>query len=283
MRIYSGTADAVAAVRAGQVVAYITDYSTLKYFASSLPCDVTISGQAFGPGSLTFGLQKNSSLLAELNQALLKVQSNGVLDQLVRKWTTDIDQCRGDQTDTNRLNVQSLTGLFYMLLLAVGIGLCIAAIERIVSACPSIGHQWNRLWRSGHNLATACLPEQHRPEVPSPNSYSKSALEISRSFAPPRMSVQTSGSNRSSVRFGLATKKSTAQAAADAVAAADAAAEAEELELAVKAGEYSPGGSFATNGGDDGSAARPNYRRTTSAISGGGTARVVCAALRNGA
>jgi hypothetical protein len=34
MRIYSGTADAVAAVRAGSVVAYITDYSTLKYFAS---------------------------------------------------------------------------------------------------------------------------------------------------------------------------------------------------------------------------------------------------------
>jgi hypothetical protein len=110
-------------VRAGSVVAYITDYSTLKYFASvhmspgsiplahpclsyrsacyacrhshhtlggkaanllltamlrcvqSLPCDVTISGQAFGPGSLTFGLQKNSSLLAELNQALLKVNA----------------------------------------------------------------------------------------------------------------------------------------------------------------------------------------------------------------
>ena len=51
----------------------------------------------------------------------------------------------------------------------------------------------------------------------------------------------------------------------------------------LQAGEYSPGGSFATNGEDDGSAARPNYRRTTSAISGGGTARVVCAALRNGA
>jgi hypothetical protein len=47
--------------------------------------------------------------------------------------------------------------------------------------------------------------------------------------------VRCSGSsNRSSVRFGLATKKSTAQAAADAVAAADA--EAEELELAVKVG-----------------------------------------------
>ena len=28
---------------------------------------------------------------------LAQVQSNGVLDQLVRKWTTDIDQCREDQ------------------------------------------------------------------------------------------------------------------------------------------------------------------------------------------
>lgn len=51
----------------------------------------------------------------------------------------------------------------------------------------------------------------------------------------------------------------------------------------VQAGDYSPGGSFATNGEDNGSAARPNYRRTTSAISGGGTARVVCAATRGGA
>ena len=40
---------------------------------------MTISGQAFGPGSLTFGLQKNSSLLAELNQALLKVSAGAAV------------------------------------------------------------------------------------------------------------------------------------------------------------------------------------------------------------
>lgn len=34
MKIYNGTADAVAAVRSGKVLAYITDYATLKYFAS---------------------------------------------------------------------------------------------------------------------------------------------------------------------------------------------------------------------------------------------------------
>lgn len=41
----------------------------------SLPCDVTISGQPFGPNSLTFGLQKNSTLLKGLNNALLEVGS----------------------------------------------------------------------------------------------------------------------------------------------------------------------------------------------------------------
>ena len=36
---------------------------------------------------------------------LVQVQSNGVLDQLVRKWTTDIDQCRGDQVCFIRLKL----------------------------------------------------------------------------------------------------------------------------------------------------------------------------------
>ena len=40
----------------------------------SLPCDVTISGQPFGPNSLTFGLPKNSTLLTTLNKALLEVR-----------------------------------------------------------------------------------------------------------------------------------------------------------------------------------------------------------------
>jgi hypothetical protein len=44
----------------------------------SLPCDVTISGQPFGPNSLTFGLPKNSSLLTTLNRALLEVRPEAV-------------------------------------------------------------------------------------------------------------------------------------------------------------------------------------------------------------
>jgi hypothetical protein len=62
---------------------------------------------------------------------------------------------------------------------------------------------FSSLYAAGHNLATACLPEQHRPEAPSPNGYSKSALEISRSFAPPRMSAQTRWRTQSCCRHDL--------------------------------------------------------------------------------
>ncbi len=155
MRTYSSTQAAVADLRAGKVVAYLTDAATLQYFsqarpghaasahslrlqtprcdavhgsasfptpiryestatcwsrlgmpcpqlsgttptidvfvhclphqswtsvgksdnrcAQTLPCDVTTSGNPFGPNALSFGLPKNSTLLASLNTALLEV------------------------------------------------------------------------------------------------------------------------------------------------------------------------------------------------------------------
>lgn len=53
------------------------------------------------------------------------------------------------QIDTNRLNVRSLVGLFYMLLLAVAIALLIASVERLFAACPWIGGFFSRMWHSG--------------------------------------------------------------------------------------------------------------------------------------
>lgn len=218
MRVYSSTDAAVNAVRSNQVVAFLTDAATLQYFAQSLPCDVTISGQPFGPNSLTFGLPKNSSLLTTLNRALLEVESNGVLDQLIRKWTTEIDQCAASaEVDTNRLDVRSLVGLFYMLLLAMALAMAIAGIERFFAAHPKL---WQRLRRpftpvavAGQRLASRAsniIPEDMR-RVPD-HGFSKSALEISRSFRPRGRSL------------GGPAFAARAAAAANAVAAADAAA-----------------------------------------------------------
>lgn len=68
-------------------------------------------------------------------------------------------------------------------------------------------------------------------QLPADPGFSKSALEISRSFAPPRAGGRNSGTSRGSVQFS-SMGKSTMDAAADAVTAADA----EELETATKVG-----------------------------------------------
>lgn len=74
MRVYRTTQQAVAAVRAGTVLAFLTDYPTLQFYASALPCDVTVGGQPFGPNSISLGLPQGSVLMEPLNQAILKVQ-----------------------------------------------------------------------------------------------------------------------------------------------------------------------------------------------------------------
>ena len=44
------------------------------------------------PGSLCFGLPKGSPLTSSLDTALLTLLGNGVIDQLIRKWTVDLNQ-----------------------------------------------------------------------------------------------------------------------------------------------------------------------------------------------
>ena len=60
-------------VRNGSVTAFLTDAPTLQYYAGRVPCDLTVVGNNFGPGALVYGLQKNSSLTAPLNAAMLEV------------------------------------------------------------------------------------------------------------------------------------------------------------------------------------------------------------------
>ena len=60
-------------VRNGSVAAFLTDAPTLQYYAGRVPCDLTMVGNNFGPGALVYGLQKNFSLTAPLNAAMLEV------------------------------------------------------------------------------------------------------------------------------------------------------------------------------------------------------------------
>jgi len=70
-----------------------------------------------------------------------------------RKQSMKTSRCFPSQVDTNRLDVKSLVGLFYMLLLAVAMALLIAAAERIVphalAACPGAATRLHQLQAAG--------------------------------------------------------------------------------------------------------------------------------------
>ena len=52
----------------------------------------TISS-VIGPANLGIALAKGSPLLEPLNHAIMELRGNGVIDQLRRRWTEDLNQC----------------------------------------------------------------------------------------------------------------------------------------------------------------------------------------------
>lgn len=46
-----------------------------------------------GPANLGLALPKGSPLLEPLNHAIMELRGNGVIDQLRRRWTEDLNQC----------------------------------------------------------------------------------------------------------------------------------------------------------------------------------------------
>lgn len=70
---YRNQTDAVAAVRAGRLGAYVTDWPVLKGLASEPPCDLDVTDDVFGPGQLVIGLRQRSPMEGPLSDALLRL------------------------------------------------------------------------------------------------------------------------------------------------------------------------------------------------------------------
>jgi len=66
------------------------------------------------------------------------------------------------QVSHSKLDVRSLTGLFYMMLLAIAVGILIAATERVIphmlAACPGITRRLHQISETGAVLRMACVP-----------------------------------------------------------------------------------------------------------------------------
>ena len=111
-----------------------------------------MAGDPFGPGNLSLGLRKGSPYKAALNAAMITLRGNGFIDVLRRQWlpadfcsgsgsqvslqhparpswdvSSLLTSCGAQSSQSGVLEIQEITGLFYMLMLFMGARECFHA------------------------------------------------------------------------------------------------------------------------------------------------------------
>ncbi|XP_007956300.1 glutamate receptor ionotropic, NMDA 2D [Orycteropus afer afer] len=140
--------EALTQLKAGKLDAFIYDAAVLNYMArKDEGCKlVTIgSGKVFATTGYGIALHKGSRWKRPIDLALLQFLGDDEIEMLERLWLSGI--CHNDKIEvmSSKLDVDNMAGVFYMLLVAMGLSLLVFAWEHLV------------YWRLRH-----CLGPTHR-------------------------------------------------------------------------------------------------------------------------
>ncbi|XP_051992431.1 glutamate receptor ionotropic, NMDA 2D-like [Xyrauchen texanus] len=130
-----GVEEAIENLKTGKLDAFIYDAAVLNYMArKDEGCKVmTIgSGKVFATTGYGIALHKNSRLKRPLDLALLQLVGDDEIDMLERLWLSGI--CHNDKIEvmSSKLDIDNMAGVFYMLLVAMGLSLLVFAWEHLV-------------------------------------------------------------------------------------------------------------------------------------------------------
>ncbi|XP_076351291.1 glutamate [NMDA] receptor subunit 1-like isoform X2 [Tachypleus tridentatus] len=128
---YDTVEEAIAAVKSGDLNAFIWDSSRLEYEAAQ-DCDLVTAREQFGRSGYGIGLQKNSFWADQVTLALLEMHESGYMESLDNKWILSGD----DKCDTKHekfpatLGLKNMAGVFILVGAGIigGIGLIIIEI-----------------------------------------------------------------------------------------------------------------------------------------------------------
>uniref|UniRef100_A0A8C2YQC2 Glutamate receptor n=1 Tax=Chinchilla lanigera TaxID=34839 RepID=A0A8C2YQC2_CHILA len=140
--------EALTQLKAGKLDAFIYDAAVLNYMArKDEGCKlVTIgSGKVFATTGYGIALHKGSRWKRPIDLALLQFLGDDEIEMLERLWLSGI--CHNDKIEvmSSKLDIDNMAGVFYMLLVAMGLSLLVFAWEHLV------------YWRLRH-----CLGPTHR-------------------------------------------------------------------------------------------------------------------------
>uniref|UniRef100_A0A3P8WIN9 Glutamate receptor n=1 Tax=Cynoglossus semilaevis TaxID=244447 RepID=A0A3P8WIN9_CYNSE len=130
-----GVEEAIDNLKTGKLDAFIYDAAVLNYMArKDEGCKVmTIgSGKVFATTGYGIALHKNSRWKRPLDLALLQLVGDDEIDMLERLWLSGI--CHNDKIEvmSSKLDIDNMAGVFYMLLVAMGLSLLVFAWEHLI-------------------------------------------------------------------------------------------------------------------------------------------------------
>ncbi|KAM9296671.1 glutamate receptor ionotropic, NMDA 2C [Gastrophryne carolinensis] len=142
--------DALASLKSGKLDAFIYDAAVLNYMAGKDEgCKlVTIgSGKVFATTGYGIALQKNSRWKRPIDLALLQFLGDGETQRLETVWLSGICQNEKNEAVSSKLDIDNMAGVFYMLLVAMGLSLLVFSWEHLV------------YWRMRHCVPKSCVEQ----------------------------------------------------------------------------------------------------------------------------
>uniref|UniRef100_A0A8C4TH49 Glutamate receptor n=1 Tax=Erpetoichthys calabaricus TaxID=27687 RepID=A0A8C4TH49_ERPCA len=130
-----GVEEAINNLKTGKLDAFIYDAAVLNYMArKDEGCKVmTIgSGKVFATTGYGIALQKGSRWKRAVDLALLQFVGDDEIEMLERLWLSGI--CHNDKIEvmSSKLDIDNMAGVFYMLLVAMGLSLLVFAWEHLI-------------------------------------------------------------------------------------------------------------------------------------------------------
>ncbi len=155
---FSTNDEAVAALRRGDIAAFIGDTPVLQYIENHPPCDTLIAGAPFAAAVYAFPVARTRpDFEFLLSQCFLRLQESGELDSLYRKWWSDNGSCLEPNSrllspgGVTQIGVYTLRGLFIVLGALFALSLLVLIVEII----------WHRIHAS-YFAASGDMPAHKR-------------------------------------------------------------------------------------------------------------------------
>uniref|UniRef100_A0A8D0GMG8 Glutamate receptor n=1 Tax=Sphenodon punctatus TaxID=8508 RepID=A0A8D0GMG8_SPHPU len=171
--------DALHHLKTGYLDAFIYDAAVLNYMArKDEGCKlVTIgSGKVFATTGYGIALQKGSKWKRLIDLALLQFLGDDEIEMLERLWLSGI--CHNDKIEvmSSKLDIDNMAGVFYMLLVAMGLSLLVFAWEHLIywklRHCMSHTGRMDFLLAFSRGMYSCCSSEDPKiQDQQHPNCY----------------------------------------------------------------------------------------------------------------